>query len=275
VLGRRADGFHEIRTLFAEVGLADEVTVERTALPGVVCETVGASLPEGPANLAARAAGLWLAQARAPGGARVRLAKRLPVGGGMGGGSSDAAAVLRLLEAGGPPLGPERLRALAASLGSDVPFFLTGGAAVGRGRGERIEPLPPPPEVPVVLLVPPFPTETAAVYRAFERPPRVAAAPALEEAVAALASGDPARLRAAHRNDLAFGAMRAYPDLARFCAHAERLLGRPPCLTGSGSTFFDLPDPGETETVVSRLAPLPGRRDVTSLGGVAPSASGA
>jgi 4-diphosphocytidyl-2-C-methyl-D-erythritol kinase len=221
-----------------------------------------------------RAAERYLEEVRLSRGVRLRLVKRLPLGGGMGGGSSDAATVLRLLEDEFRALGPERLSAIAASLGSDVPFFLRGGAAVGRGRGEVLESLPPPPQVPVVLLVPPFPTDTATVYGAYVPPPRATAAPTLEASIAALAAGDPKRLRATHRNDLAFGAMRAYPALSRFASQAERLLGRPPCLTGSGSTLFDFPDPGEIETVVARLAPLSGRRDVTYVGGPAAGREG-
>jgi 4-diphosphocytidyl-2-C-methyl-D-erythritol kinase len=264
VVGRRPDGFHEIATLFQTVGLADEVEVESRSEPGVSCEVAGAALPDGEANLAVAAATRYLEAAGRPVGVRLRLAKRIPVGGGLGGGSSDAAAVLRLLEAEHGALGGAGLVDVARSLGADVPFLLVGGTAIGRGLGERLEALRPPPPLPLVLIVPPFPTHTAVVYGAWTRPPRPAPADGLRTAVEALASGEPARVRDAHRNDLAFAAMRAYPDLARFAARVERLLGRPPCLTGSGSTLFDVPDPGEVEATLARLAGLPGRREPTT-----------
>jgi 4-diphosphocytidyl-2-C-methyl-D-erythritol kinase len=264
VVGRRPDGWHDLVTLFQTLGFGDDVTVEATEAPGVVCEVAGAELPPGEGNLAVRAASAYLAAAGG-GGARIRLGKRIPIGGGLGGGSSDAATVLRLLEEERRALGPDRLAAIAASLGSDVPFLLVGGTAIGRGRGERLEPLPAPPPVPVVLVVPPLATSTAKVYAAYEPPPRRVGAASVADAAAALASGVPARLREAHRNDLAFAAMRAYPELARYAALVERALGRPPCLTGSGSTLFDVPDPGELDRVVACLAPLPGRHEVTSF----------
>jgi 4-diphosphocytidyl-2-C-methyl-D-erythritol kinase len=155
---------------------------------------------------------------------------------------------------------------VAADLGADVPFLLHGGGATATGRGEVLAPLPDAPPVTLVLILPPFGTETGRVYaRAAERV-RHAPAGGLEAAVAARASGDPARLRDAHHNDLAEAALRAYPDLLRFTARVERALRRPPCLTGSGSTLYDVPDAGEVEDVVARLAHLPGRREVVVTG---------
>jgi 4-diphosphocytidyl-2C-methyl-D-erythritol kinase len=121
-----------------------------------------------------------------------------------------------------------------------------------------------------VLLVPPFGTDTAAVYARSAERLRAAPADGLARAVAALASGEPARIRDAHHNDLATPAMRAVPELLRFTSLAERRLGRPPCLSGSGSTLFDVPDAGETEDVLARVASLPGRRLVTRLAPLPP-----
>lgn len=268
VVGRRPDGYHDLRTLFQTVRWGDDVEVERTPGTDVTCRTVGADVPDDERNLAVRAARAWLAATGAPGGVRVALDKRVPVGGGLGGGSSDAATVLRLLDADAGPraLGAARLAEVAAGLGADVPFLLEGGGATGTGRGEVLAPLPAAPPVTLVLVLPPFGTETGKVYaRAAERVRR-APAGGLEAAVAARASGDPARLRDAHHNDLAEAAIRAYPELLRFTAQVERALGRPPCLTGSGSTLFDVPDRGGVDDVVARLARLPGRREVVVTG---------
>jgi 4-diphosphocytidyl-2-C-methyl-D-erythritol kinase len=268
VVGRRPDGYHELRTLFQTVAFGDDVTVERTAAPGVACEVSGADLPSDESNLAVRAARAWLEAAGAAGGARIRLEKRVPVGGGMGGGSSDAAAVLRLLERSGPALGAARLREVARGLGADVPFLLQGGTATATGRGDEVAPLPPAPPLAVVLVVPPFGTETAVVYGRVHERVRRAPPDGLARAVLALRSGEPARVREAHHDDLAEAALRAYPALREFTARTERLLGRPPAMTGSGSTLFDVPDAGEAEEVVARLASLPGRRVVTTFASV-------
>jgi len=272
VVGRRADGYHDLRTLFQTVRWGDDVVVERTDVPDVACVTRGADVPDDDRNLAVRAARAWLAATGAAGGVRIALDKRVPVGGGLGGGSSDAAAVLALLNgAAGPAALPaDALARVAAGLGADVPFLLTGGAATATGRGDVVRALPsalpPTPPLTLVLILPPFGTDTGTVYaRAAERVRRAPPA-GLEAAVAALASGDPARVRDAHHNDLAEAAIRAYPALLRFTSQVERALGRPPCLTGSGSTLFDVPDAGEVEDVVARLAHLPGRREVVVTG---------
>src|SRR5262245_57761919 len=273
VVGRRPDGYHELRTLFQTVAWGDDVEVDRTDERGVVrCEARSADggpagdVPDDDRNLAVRAAQAWLAAAADPGGVAIRLSKRIPVGGGLGGGSSDAAAVLTLLQDAAGPAGlPRRtLDRVARSIGADVAFLLDGGTATATGRGDVIERRRPAPSVQFVLAIPPFPTATEKVYaRAAERLRR-APAGGLERAVAALESGDPSRIRAAHHNDLAEAALRAYPELLRFTSLAERLLGRPPCMTGSGSTIFDAPDVGEVDDVLRRWESLPGRREVVA-----------
>ncbi|HEU4759755.1 MAG TPA: 4-(cytidine 5'-diphospho)-2-C-methyl-D-erythritol kinase [Dehalococcoidia bacterium] len=166
VLGPRRDGFHEVRTVLQTIDLCDEVRL-------APAEALSLSV-EGPHearedDLALRAAAL-LAEAagRAP-SASIRLAKRIPAAAGLGGGSSDAAAVLRGLDRlWGPGLGHERLAELAATLGSDVPFFVYGGTALAEGRGERVTPLPDVPPVWLIVLVPPFtlPEKTRRLYQA-------------------------------------------------------------------------------------------------------------
>ena len=163
VLGRRADGFHELVTLYQTIGLWDRVTLRRTGPPGVRLRVLPRSLDLGPtdSNLAVRAARLFPEIERS--GLSIELRKSIPAGAGLGGGSSDAAAILLALGAWNHT--PEsELFAMAANLGSDVPFFLEGGTKLGVGRGERLLPLAPLPPLWVLLIYPGFPSETRQVY---------------------------------------------------------------------------------------------------------------
>lgn len=139
VLGRRPDGFHEIETLFQPVGLYDDVVVRRSER-GVELSGDDPGVAWDESNLCWKAASLILAEAEADFGVSIEVSKSIPAGAGLGGGSSDAAGVLagieRLL---GLDLGRERLMEIGLEVGSDVPFFLSGGPAVGRGRGEILE----------------------------------------------------------------------------------------------------------------------------------------
>lgn len=165
VRGRRPDGYHEIETVMQLVDLCDLVRLRR--LPrGIELRVVGAALPAGPANLAYRAAELLLEEGGRPGGAAIELTKRIPVGGGLGGGSGNAAAVLAgLNRLYGLGLPADRLRALGARLGSDVPFFLTDGLSLATGRGEILTPLRPWPAQWMVLANPQTSVSTAWAYR--------------------------------------------------------------------------------------------------------------
>lgn len=162
VLGRRADGYHEIRSVFRTLALHDTLHIE--AAPGIA---VTCSVPElgGEGNLAHRAALILRETTGYSGGARIDIEKRIPVAAGLGGGSSNAAAVLHGLNLlWGTGLDRPALAALAARLGSDVPFFLCGGTALAAGRGELITPLPAPPDCAVALVRPPVAVSTGAVY---------------------------------------------------------------------------------------------------------------
>lgn len=172
VLGRRTDGFHEIRTVFQAVDLSDEIQLWREGR-GIELETVGADLGPARTNLAYRAAESFLESFPDSRGVRIRLVKRIPAGAGLGGGSSDAAAVLRCLAADRPtPPAPTELMRLGAALGSDVPFFLGRSTLAGAtGRGERLRPLTPLPEAHLVLALPPAHVSTVEAYRALGRGP--------------------------------------------------------------------------------------------------------
>lgn len=170
VLGKREDGFHEIRTLFQGIDLGDELRVRRVGR-GVTLEVRGPDLGPLEENLAFRAAELFLEASGETQGAHIQLTKWIPAGAGLGGGSSDAAAVLRALSWLSPfPPPPGELLRLGAELGSDVPFFLgESPLARGEGRGERLTPLDPLPTTDVVLALPPVHVPTAEAYRALDR----------------------------------------------------------------------------------------------------------
>ncbi len=146
VLARRADGYHELRTIFQSISLHDTLYLERTRKPGIELEIAGDSSLAAAAtreNLVWRAADALRRALKLSAGVRIRLEKRVPVGRGLGGGSSDAAAALAgLLRLTGKRIATERLLEIAASLGADVPFFLFGGRALGTNRGDEIYPLP-------------------------------------------------------------------------------------------------------------------------------------
>jgi len=175
VVGCRADGFHELRTVFQTVSLHDSLTFTWPA-PALALDITGAELSAGRDNLVIRAAHAFGRAARVKPRVRIALRKRIPMGAGLGGGSSDAAVTLLALERiHDRPLGAERLQKIAAELGSDVPFFLTGGTALGLGRGEIVRPLRDVNPLPVIILMPDLHLSTAEVYRradAILTPPR-------------------------------------------------------------------------------------------------------
>lgn len=166
VLGREADGYHRIQTLYQLIDCCDELELRARAEPGLdYADDAGGAL--GPDHLCARAYAL-LQPRRPDAGAALRLAKRIPVGAGLGGGSSDAAAVLHgLNRLWGLRLPAAELAALGAQLGADVPLFVHGRTAWGEGRGGELAPLDRPPGHAVVLP-PPAPVSTAEAYRELE-----------------------------------------------------------------------------------------------------------
>lgn len=175
VLHRREDGYRELETLFQTVSLADEVRLSlsspdrRVAQRGeaIRLDVEGPDLGPVESNLAFRAAALFQQTTGLDADVDIHLTKRIPAGAGLGGGSSDAAAVLKGLASLVNFSDHESLSQMGTRLGSDVPFFLgSGSLALGRGRGDRLEPLPPLPEVSMVLALPPVHVSTAEAYGA-------------------------------------------------------------------------------------------------------------
>jgi len=164
VLGLREDGYHELRTLFQTIDLHDEVVLRPTSGDiRIACDHP--LVPSDDSNLAARAADLLRRYARVDRGVTIEIRKRIPVGGGLGGGSSNAASVLIGLDRlWGLGLGPAGLHGLARRLGADVPYFLLGGSALGLGRGDEVYPLRQQLRAHVVLVEPGIHVSTARVF---------------------------------------------------------------------------------------------------------------
>ena len=165
VLGKRADGYHDIRTLFQWIDLHDTLAFEVLESPEIRLAGDDAAIPWDETNLVHRAARLLRERAGVRLGADIRVEKRIPAGSGLGGGSGDAAMTLLALDAlWGCGLPREELKGLGAVLGSDVAYFLEGGLCLGEGRGERLTPLADLPELALVLAFPGFPVPTARIY---------------------------------------------------------------------------------------------------------------
>lgn len=165
--GVRPDGFHDIVTTLAPLQLHDTVLISPAHDLKVTTDSNAA--PGGPSNLAHRAAMAFFSATRINAGCHIHIHKRIPVGGGLGGGSSNAAIVLKgLNRMFGSPLTTRHLVRLATLIGSDVPFFLVGQPCVARGRGERLRPIRLP-RLTLLLYVPPYPIPTAWAYQALDR----------------------------------------------------------------------------------------------------------
>ena len=222
---RRPDGFHEIRSRFVTVDLAD--TLE--ACEGEAWQFSCRGGPDDDSNLAARAAAAVAAAAGVPRRGTLSLAKRIPSGAGLGGGSADAAVALELVaRLWGVSLPPGRRTAIAASLGSDVPYFLEGGEAEVGGRGERVVVREDEPPRELAILVPPFSIATAEVYAAFDRIGGDAAPP---ERLAIASSG-----HFLGPNDLEPAVVAVRPEM-RDLLRAGRSAAAECGVTGSGSAI--------------------------------------
>jgi 4-diphosphocytidyl-2-C-methyl-D-erythritol kinase len=235
VLGRRPDGYHEIATVLQAVDLSDRLVLEEADV-----FELASSAPDVPTdgtNLALRAAMALGDASGASRGARITLDKRIPVAAGLGGGSTDAAAVLAgLNRLWGLRWPVARLAEVAVTLGMDVPFFLRGGAALATGRGERLEPLAAG-ALALVLVHPGVGASTAEIYGGVT-PAMYSDGGRARAMVAALRSRRPARVAAGLVNGLGPVAVARCPDVARMQAAllAAGALGA--AMSGSGLTVF-------------------------------------
>ncbi len=258
VLGRRPDGLHRLESLFVPLDLADELELEVS--PAAVAsvklrlEAAGqgvdlAAVPSDGTNLAARAAALFLKAAGLDLELMIRLRKRIPVGAGLGGGSSDAGAVLRTLHGCySTALPAGELQRLAAELGADVPFFLAPRPAVVSGIGDVVRPLEGVPPLALLLVSPGISLATAAVYEAYDAQGGALTAPRPGSTMPAI-SGLPADPRALAdclatrlENDLEPAALRLCPALAGLAERIRAVGALGTGLSGSGATVFGVFD---------------------------------
>jgi 4-diphosphocytidyl-2-C-methyl-D-erythritol kinase len=278
ILGRRPDGYHRLESVFAPIDLADTVELTLRPAPGVALALRGAcaaGVPEDGTNLAVRAAQAFLGAAGHAGGLGIGLDKRLPSPGGLGGGSSDAGAVLRGLAALLPgAVGADRLRALALGLGADVPFFLAPEPALVGGIGEEILPLDGLPSLVLVLAHPGVPLATAAVYAEHaagasltppSAGPSIRALLALREEAGRARAGpigsSESSLRALVANDLEPAASRLCPAVPELRKEIEATGAVAVSLSGSGPTVFGIfPDERAAGEAQRRIARRPGLR---------------
>ncbi|MDX2151874.1 MAG: 4-(cytidine 5'-diphospho)-2-C-methyl-D-erythritol kinase [Bryobacteraceae bacterium] len=259
VLHKRPDGYHELRTVFQTISLADRIELAFT--PGRQTVIITQSEPDIPNNLAEQAVRAVLEASNAKGEVRIALTKRIPMGSGLGGGSSDAAAVLLALPVlTGRPLPPAQLEQLAASLGSDVPFFLYGGTAVGLGRGEELYPLPDARLGPILLAAPGVHVSTAEAYRSLHRGLTFTALShtlsSFRRFVWSHSGGLSPGPAASGHNDFEAPVFAAYPDLRKLKKRLLRLGAETAMMSGSGSSVFAVfRSAAELQRAADALAP--------------------
>jgi 4-diphosphocytidyl-2-C-methyl-D-erythritol kinase len=259
VLGRRDDGFHDLASVVHTIDLADDLRIE----PADELITRVQGLPDIEDNLVARAAALIATTKTVRAGAQLTLVKRIPMASGLGGGSSDAATTLvglnRLWRT---RIGYQALARLAAQLGSDVPFFLRGGAALMRGRGEVLEPLPALPRQWLVLVVPDIslPSKTRALYESLSP----------DDFSSGQLSDDVAR-RLEHgiqqeqlRNAFERAARLVFPGLADLWSQIEQSTERRFALSGAGPTLFTLASSKADAHEVAKHVQQPGALALTA-----------
>ena len=245
ILDRRADGFHELETVMHPVNLNDHLRFQRGG-SGVQLTCDEPALPIDSTNLVHRAATAFLAAARIPDGVQIHLEKKIPMAAGLGGGSGNAATtLLGLNELFSQPLSPPQLHEIAASLGSDIPFFLQTKPAMATGRGERIAPLDFFPALRghwFLLIHPGFGIATAWAYQQLAHfPSALNGQPGrAQKLIALLQAGDLAAASAAFYNSLEAPALRKYPVLALFQEFLRAHGAVATLMSGSGSTTFAL-----------------------------------
>ncbi|HSY09927.1 MAG TPA: 4-(cytidine 5'-diphospho)-2-C-methyl-D-erythritol kinase [Candidatus Dormibacteraeota bacterium] len=243
VLGKRADGFHELETVMQPVNFCDELTFERNS-GGVELLCSDAALPVDSRNLVFRAAKNFLDAANVSGGVKIHLEKKIPLAAGLGGGSGNAAATLLALnELFDQPLATEKLFEIAATLGSDIPFFLQNKPALATGRGEKIQPLENFPALrgkAFLLIHPGFGISTAWAYQNLARFPAALNGEKgrARELISRLQANDLPASAGGLYNSLEAPALEKFPILELFQDFLRANGAVATLMSGSGSTTF-------------------------------------
>jgi 4-diphosphocytidyl-2-C-methyl-D-erythritol kinase len=259
VLGKRPDGYHEIVTVLQTISLFDELTFEDAA-SGIVLNIHGLPLPQGEKNLIVRAANALRSETGIERGAQIGLRKRIPVGGGLGGGSSNAAVTfIGLTKLWGIDLPIRALEKIAGTLGSDVPFFLRGGTALGTGRGEILEPIDDVRFKYAVITTPRLHISSASAYAGLNAPnlTNTASNRILNVSRAAgLLGGE-------LKNDFEKTVFSKHPEVERAKQKLTRLGAKHALMSGSGASVFGIFDNEETRQAA--LKALGGETDWRSF----------
>jgi 4-diphosphocytidyl-2-C-methyl-D-erythritol kinase len=241
VIRRRPDGYHDLRMVMQRVNLCDEITIALTDSPGISVTCGKHGVPDGPGNIAWKAAKTLLELAGGSRGAEISIAKNIPVAAGLGGGSSDAATVLMgMNELLGLGLTDQRLMEIGVTLGADVPFFIFRKTALAEGIGEALTPMPEMPAAWVLLVNPGVPVSTAWVYKNLQLTNRgeLAKLPSLYASVKDICS--------IFANDLEAVTIPAFPVIAEIKNSMLRQGALGAMMSGSGPTVFGLYQDKET-----------------------------
>jgi 4-diphosphocytidyl-2-C-methyl-D-erythritol kinase len=243
ILGRHPDGFHELETVMQPVRLCDEITFGRAG-NGIELSCNDKSLPVDSGNLIFRAAEKFFTAAKISGGVKIHLEKKIPLAAGLGGGSGNAATTLLALnELWGNPLTPEKLSEIAASLGSDIPFFLQDKPALATGRGEKIQPLenfPALADKAFLLIHPGFGISTPWAYQNLARFPGALSGQKgrVQKLAGLLQAGDLKAAATEFYNSLEAPAFEKFPILQLYQEFLLANGARAVLMSGSGSTTF-------------------------------------
>jgi len=245
VIGKRADGYHEVEMIMQSIDLADELSFTKID-KGIEIEVDNPQVPTGPKNLVYKAAKLLFDEYGLTGGIKVGISKNIPVAAGLAGGSTNAAATLvainRLWKL---ELTNDQLISLGAKLGADVPFCIVGGTVLATGTGTDLEPLEVNPELNLVLVKPPFPVSTAEIYQSLELD-KISQHPNLDRMLTVLKEGDDLEIILATSNLLAQVTMERYRELKELQELLENAGAKKVLMSGSGPTMLGFTDDFDT-----------------------------
>lgn len=240
VLGRREDGYHEVRMVMQSVYLYDEVKIEKREIPGIIVESNLRFLPSGKNNIAYKAARMLVEEFQIESGIKITLNKHIPVAAGLAGGSSNAAAVLfgmnRIFRLG---LSREDLMERGVRLGADVPYCIMRGTVLAEGIGERLTELPPMPKCNVLIAKPPVSVSTKTVYEALDAN-RIEKHPDIDGIIKGLENGDLGQTAAAMGNVLEDVTVPMHPVIEQIKEEMKRAGALNAMMSGSGPTVFGL-----------------------------------
>lgn len=257
VVGIRLDGYHDLEMVMQEITLGDDVTLHLETGMEWRCISESGDIPCDDTNLAIKAARLFFQAAKLdPSGLTVEIVKKTPVCAGMGGGSADGAAVLRLLyEHYNRPISEETLYQLAEKVGSDVPFALFGGTALAREKGQVLSAVSPMPECHILICKPPFPISTPQLFRAIDSC-EIIKRPDTTKMLEALSSGDISGVARQLYNVFEPVVSAEHPEIEDIKTEMLACGALGACMTGSGPTVFGVfADLESAEGCYKRLKP--------------------